>query len=54
MSILGFIYNKEHRPETMNRLYSLIIMAVAIFSTAYAQTQLTVICEDTGESFEVI
>lgn len=36
----------------MNRLYSLIIMAVAIFSTAYAQTQLTVICEDTGEAFE--
>lgn len=36
----------------MNRLYSLIIIAVAIFSTAYAQTQLTVICEDTGESFE--
>lgn len=38
----------------MNRLYSLIIMAVTIFSTAYAQTQLTVINEDTGESFEVI
>ena len=37
----------------MNRLYSLIVMAVTIFSTARAQTQLTVTCEDTGEAFEV-
>lgn len=29
----------------MNRLYSLIIMAVTIFSTAYAQTQRTLPCE---------
>lgn len=37
----------------MNRLYSLIIMAVAIFSTAHAQTQPAITCNDTEESVDV-
>ena len=36
----------------MKRLYSLIIIGFTVFATAYAQTQMTVINDDTGGSFE--
>lgn len=37
----------------MKKIYTLIILTVAIFATAFAQKQLTITCEETGESFEV-
>lgn len=38
----------------MKKLCTLIIMVVAAYVTAFAQKQLTITCEGTGESFEVI